>query len=405
MINISLLNKDRLYLVALSGGADSVGLALMMKEQGYQIYALHCNFHLRGEESNRDETFVRNFCAENNIPLEVKHFQTVESAKEHSASLEMEARTLRYNWFTERALALKAEGICVAHHKEDQAETILLNLIRGTGIRGLAGIHQERVINGLKIIRPLLGVSKQEILQYLDNHQQGYVTDSTNLERDALRNRIRLDVIPLLKEINPSITECLARTAENIQLELQEETTEKELFKWLSPHAFTRQQILDIHKHSQPGHISKATGCTWCSPTHILLINRGELILKEKKAPSSPLPSLVIEAIEEGTIPASEELKNHKLAFIDGDKINGEIIVRRAIKGDRFQPFGMRKGTKLVSDYLTDHKINLLDKKEQALAIDSQNGKIVWVIEQGIDNHYRITPETKKVLKLQIRYQ
>ena len=120
-MNIGRLNKGKLYLIALSGGADSVALAMMMKEQGYCIHALHCNFHLRGEESDRDEVFVRDFCQKNNICLEVKHFNTWESAKQHCVSIEMEARDQRYKWFKERALALGAEGVCVAHHMDDQA--------------------------------------------------------------------------------------------------------------------------------------------------------------------------------------------------------------------------------------------------------------------------------------------
>lgn len=132
-MNIGRLNKGKLYLIALSGGADSIALAMMMKEQGCCIRALHCNFHLREEESDRDEVFVRDFCQKNNICLEVKHFNTWESAKQHCVSIEMEARDQRYKWFKERALALGAEGVCVAHHMDDQAETILMNLIREIG--------------------------------------------------------------------------------------------------------------------------------------------------------------------------------------------------------------------------------------------------------------------------------
>ena len=399
-MNIGRLNKGKLYLIALSGGADSVALAMMMKEQGCCIRALHCNFHLRGEESDRDEVFVRDFCQKNNISLEVKHFKTWESAKQHCVSIEMEARDQRYKWFKERALDLGAEGVCVAHHMDDQAETILMNLIRGTGVKGLAGMRPERIIEGMKIIRPLLGVTKQELLNYLAKNNQEYVTDSTNLERDALRNRIRLDVIPLLKSINPSAIQCMARTADNLLLELEAETTEKDLFEKLSEVGFTRAQIIDIHEPTKKENINKSTGCLWNYITHTLLINRGETILKKRETYPTTCPQLGIEIIEKGWKPTAEDFKNKRQAFINADKLKGTLIVRKAMSGDRFKPFGMKNGTKLLSDYLTDRKVNLLEKKEQFVVVDSITNKIVWLIGQDIDNEYRITPETNKIIKL-----
>jgi tRNA(Ile)-lysidine synthase len=312
----------------------------------------------------------------------------------------MEARDQRYKWFKERALALGAEGVCVAHHMDDQAETILMNLIRGTGVKGLAGMHPERIIEGMKIIRPLLGVTKQELLNYLAKHNQEYITDSTNLERDALRNRIRLDVIPLLKSINPSAIQCMARTADNLLLELEAETTEKYLFEKLSELGFTRAQIIDIHEHTKKENINQSTGCLWNSSSHTLLINRGETILKKRETYPTTCPQLGIEIIEKGWKPTAEDFKNKRLAFINADKLKGTLIVRKAMSGDRFKPFGMKNGTKLLSDYLTDRKVNLLDKKEQFVVVDSITNKIVWLIGQDIDNEYRITPETNKIIKL-----
>ena len=247
------LSTDRLYLIALSGGADSIALALMMKEQRLNVLALHCNFHLRGEESDRDEQFVRDFCHKHAIPLEVCHFDTLASASQHKTSIEMEARDLRYRWFAQRAQALDAEAICVAHHKDDQAETLVLNLIRGTGLKGLAAMHPDRIVNGLRIIRPLLDITKKEILQYLARMGQDYVTDSSNLERDALRNRIRLDLMPMLRQLNPNITDCLARTAHNVQLELDSDSEESHYYRWLAPLGFSRSQILDIYAHCSNG--------------------------------------------------------------------------------------------------------------------------------------------------------
>lgn len=405
-MTIKELSPDKLYLVALSGGADSVALALMMKEMGLNVHALHCNFHLRGKESDRDENFVRHFCDENNIPLEVCHFDTRNLAKKHGMSIEMEARELRYTWFAEQAQTLKAEAICVAHHKDDQAETLLLNLIRGTGMRGLAAMHPDRTINGLRILRPLLDITKQEILDYLASRHQEYVTDSTNLERDALRNRIRLDVMPMLRELNPNITDCLARTAYNVRMELDTDSEEASYHKWLAPFGFSRQQILDIYAHRPHGsdEIISATGQIWHSSTHSLLMDRGKWILQEKTGDNAEsIPELVITRLPSGTVIRKEDFTDRQQALVDADSISGTLELRYVQTGDRFRPFGFVSGSKLVSDYLTDRKVSLFDKQKQLVAIDSATQRIVWLVGREIDNRYRITQSTKNILRITCR--
>ena len=405
-MTIKELSPDKLYLVALSGGADSVALALMMKERGLNVYALHCNFHLRGKESDRDENFVRHFCDDNNIPLEVCHFDTRNLAKKHGMSIEMEARELRYTWFAEQAQTLKAEAICVAHHKDDQAETLLLNLIRGTGMRGLAAMHPDRTINGLRILRPLLDITKQEILDYLASRHQEYVTDSTNLERDALRNRIRLDVMPMLRELNPNITDCLARTAHNVRMELDADSEEASYHKWLAPLGFSRQQILDIYAHRPHGsdEIISATGQIWHSSTHSLLMDRGKWILQEKTGDNAEsIPELVITRLPSGTVIRKEDFTDRQQALVDADSISGTLELRYVQTGDRFRPFGFVSGSKLVSDYLTDRKVSLFDKQKQLVAIDSATQRIVWLVGREIDNRYRITQSTKNILRITYR--
>ena len=413
---LSTLSPDRLYLIALSGGADSVALALMMKEQGLKVRALHCNFHLRGGESDRDERFVRDFCQKHDIPLEVCHFDTLASAHLHKTSIEMEARDLRYQWFAQRVQALDAEAVCVAHHKDDQAETLLLNLIRGTGLKGLAAMHPERIINGLRIIRPLLDITKEEILQYLARMRQGYVTDSTNLERDALRNRIRLDLMPMLRQLNPNITDCLARTAHNVRMELDTDSEESRYHRWLAPYGFSRSQILDIYAHSSNGkqtahrsplttHHSpltahRSSGLTWHSATHTLLLDRGEWILQENKASDNTASQLHIDELPTGTVLTTQDFLNQSQAFIDADSIKGALVLRPMRQGDRFRPYGMKKGTKLLSDFLTDRKVSLLDKQAQLVAVDSATDDIIWVVGREIDHRYRITPTTNRILRL-----
>ena len=204
-----LFSSDSKILVALSGGADSVALLRILHTAGYHCEAAHCNFHLRGEESNRDESFVRQLCLKYNIRLHTADFNTTQYAAEKHISIEMAARELRYNWFEEIKNKYRADVIAVAHHQDDSIETMLLNLIRGTGITGLLGIRPR---NGA-IVRPLLCVNRKEIIQYLQNIEQDYVTDSTNLEDEYTRNKIRLNLLPLMEEINPSVKNSLVETS------------------------------------------------------------------------------------------------------------------------------------------------------------------------------------------------
>ena len=215
---IRYIEKEHLFLpddkllVALSGGADSVALLRVLHTAGYQCEAAHCNFHLRGEESNRDERFVRQLCQKYGIHLHTIDFNTTQYATEKHISIEMAARELRYQWFEKIRKECQADVVAVAHHQDDSIETILLNLIRGTGITGLLGIRPR---NGT-IVRPLLCINREEIIRYLQNIGQDYVTDSTNLEDEYTRNKIRLNLLPLMQEINPSVKNSLIETSNHL---------------------------------------------------------------------------------------------------------------------------------------------------------------------------------------------
>ena len=208
----NLLDNNSLYLVGLSGGADSVALLVLMHEMGYHVHAAHCNFQLRGEESLRDEEFCVNLCKELAIPIHLVHFDTLTYVSLHKVSIEMAARELRYRWFESLRNDIGAAGICVAHHRDDSVETVLMNLLRGTGLRGLTGIQPRHGY----VLRPLLCVTRKEIEDYLAEKGQSYVTDSTNLKPDVLRNAIRLHVIPLLKSLNPAAVDNIQRKAMNL---------------------------------------------------------------------------------------------------------------------------------------------------------------------------------------------
>ena len=400
-----LLSPGDTVLVGVSGGADSVALLLVLHDLGYLVKALHANFHLRGEESDRDEEFVENLCRNVGIPFYVKHFPTKEHALQQHISIEMAARDLRYEWFREMKTLLKAQCIAVAHHKNDQAETLLLHLVRGTGIRGLSGMNPR---NG-DIIRPFLCLDKREILSYLEEIGQEYVTDSTNLERESIRNVIRLDIMPRLEELNPHAVENLANTArimqeswpyyqESIAAHMQQagisatrgaldHFTPILLHEWLYGKGFTASQEKEILKVD-----SEATGKRWETSTHRLLLDRGCLILEDKQD-SNPSAELIEEFVD------IMREQGPDVAYLDAEKILTPLTIRRTQKGDRFVPFGMT-GFKLVSDFLTDQKCNLFEKERQLVVCAGED--IVWVVGHRSDNRYRITSDTKKIIKLRI---
>lgn len=426
-----LLDKDGKYIVALSGGADSVTLALALKELGYDVEAAHCNFHLRGEESNRDEDFCKAFCQKNDIELHLVHFDTVSFARLHKISIEMAARQLRYSYFRQLKNDINASAVCVAHHKDDTVETVLMNLMRGTGIHGLTGISMK---NG-DIVRPLLCVFRSEIEDALTLAGQDYVTDSTNLEDDVVRNKIRLDIIPMMREINPSVSDSISKTAARmlqvadvfdsaiesarkrviisdgngvVTLSLEalknEISPEYVLFSILKDYSFTSSQTELIYRS-----LDAETGRVFRSSTHQLLVDRGRLLIEPVDSNSSR--AFVIP--EEGTyvygngmkfkferidISRFELVKSSDCACLDADSVKFPLTIRTVEQGDRFIPFGM-KGSKLVSDYLTDRKMNLFDKQRQLVVVDA-SGKIIWLVSQRPDNCCRITDRTQSVLKI-----
>ncbi|MCD8265778.1 MAG: tRNA lysidine(34) synthetase TilS [Prevotellaceae bacterium] len=377
-------------IVALSGGADSVALLRLMLEAGADLVALHCNFQLRGEESLRDEAFVTELCKKLEVELHVKRFDTLSYAHNKGISIEMAARELRYQWFEEQLCELGCRFIAVAHHQDDQAETVLLNLLRGTGLRGLAGMRSK---SG-SIIRPLLGFSKQDILAYLEGIGQDYVTDSTNLEREALRNHLRLDVMPLLREINPKAVEHICQTAELVQSALDSPTPGRHslnaLYQWLMPYGFNSAQIHSIFD----GQLGQS-GAVYESPTHQLLRDRGRLVLRSRleQEGTQCLNHRIVE-----TNKPLEFLKTQPLtpdyAYLDADKLQLPLQQRLWQKGDRFRPFGMR-GIRLVSDFLTDLKLNLFEKQRQTLLVSG--GNIAWIVGRRSDNRFRITPKTRRI--------
>lgn len=383
-----LLEKGKRILVALSGGADSVALLLVLHELQYDVMALHCNFHLRGEESMRDENFVRDLCTRHGIELRVKEFDTLAYCQQKKVSIEMGARELRYTWFEQVCIKTAATAICVAHHRQDQAETVLLNLVRGTGLRGMAGMHWRNA----HIVRPMLDCTKQDILDYLHAKQQTWVDDSTNAERDALRNRIRLDIIPLLERLNPQAVKNIAMTATHMQealpiyergLNTGRATTLTELHEALLGCGFNATQESNIW--------TGAVGSLIESDTHVLLKTRTQMVLmnKSERIQEPTLQECIIER-ERLTVMKAETL------YLDADKVLRPLSIRPTQQADRMTPFGM-KGSRLVSDMMTDRKMNRLEKEEQHVLTDGK-GQIVWLIGVRASDLYKVGEETRNVL-------
>ena len=415
-----LLSLSDLYIVALSGGADSVALLLLLDEMGYKVHALHCNFHLRGEESDRDERFCEDLCLKKNIPFHRIHFDTLMYAETHKMSVEMAARELRYRYFEQLRKDIGAEGICVAHHQDDTVETVLLNLVRGTGLRGLTGIQPR---NGA-ILRPLLCVTRTEIEAYLATKQQDYVTDSTNLETDFVRNKIRLQVVPLLRQLNPAVSENIVRTAAHLteaqkvldavvdtykgsnQLDLcalqQVGSAEYIVFEWLKQYGFNGSQVQQV--------ISAETGSIFSSPTgYEVLKDRGRLLVEPTIMAFTP-----IRIPEEGTyvLPDDRRLnvrrsnpfvsKDSHEATLDARQVRFPLTVRRVEEGDWMIPYGMT-GRKLLSDLMTDLKMSLFDRRRQLVVVDAQDA-VVWAIGLRTDHRCRVTDATQEVIAIKINY-
>ena len=409
----SLFERCDKVLVALSGGADSVALLRVLHALGYQCECAHCNFHLRGEESNRDEAFVQQLCQKFDIPLHVTHFDTTDYARTHRISIEMAARELRYQWFETLRQSIGASVIAVAHHRDDSVETFLLNLIRGTGINGLKGIAPK---NG-NVVRPLLQESRENILDYLQHLNQEYVTDSTNLQDEYMRNKIRLNLLPLMQELNPSISESIAATAErladaaliynkeremaiqrvmkgekviSISALLDETAPSSLLFELLHPYGFNSSQIKDIYQS-----LFGQSGRRFHSSQWEVLRDRDSLILHSfngEEINHIP-PTLTYETVD--ITPDFIIPRDKHIACLDADKVTLPLIVRKWQAGDKFTPLGM-KGKKNVSDYLTDRKFTLFQKEHQYVAC--QGDKIVWLIGERIDNAYRIDTDSKRAL-------
>jgi tRNA(Ile)-lysidine synthase len=424
----TLLNTNAKVIVGVSGGADSIALLDILHSLGYECIVAHCNFHLRGQESYRDEYFVEKAAARYNMKYVSANFDTKRYIQEESISLEMAARELRYAWFEKIRKKYKAEKIAVAHHQDDSVETVLINLIRGTGIRGLTGIPP---ING-KVIRPLLCIYRNDILKYLEQRELGFVVDSTNKEDLYIRNKIRLNVIPLLQSINPSAIHAISRTSENlyqtekiyrsyidkakqkvftnnqidINLLLKQKEPKTILFEILFPFGFNSATVDNIYKSFDglSGKIFYSTENQVIKDRDVLIVepisNKQDIIytiFEHETELDTPI-HLTLETFRNS--PDLKIEKDPNIVYLDKGKLSYPLLIRKWKHGDKFIPFGM-KGHKKISDYFSDNKFSLVDKNNTWLLCSIED--IVWIIGQRPDDRYKITNKTIDILKITLQ--
>lgn len=433
-----LIAEGEKVILALSGGIDSMVLMDLLLKAKVEFVAAHCNFHLRGEESNGDDWFVRRFAEKRGIQCFVKHFETEKYATNHGISIEMAARDLRYGWFEQLRQELGCDKIAVAHHADDQAETFFINLLRGAGLNGLKGMKPH---NGV-IIRPLLWASREQIRKYAVENHIVWREDHTNVESVYLRNRIRNQLLPVFDELQPKARHGLYKSLEHLSAEnelyrslLKEKLVQiverdgeiqrlpyskiikaevpepvegptysfQLLFEWLRQYGFNTDQCHFIFDA-----IGTGIGNQYCSTTHRLVIGRDELQLFEIKEDSND--EIQIEIGEEKILspvhlcfsklektPDFVIDKSPIVAQLDFDKLKFPLTLRRWRHGDRFHPFGM-KGSKLLSDFFVDQKFSEYQKQNVWLLV-SADDDILWVVGYRIDDHFKIGNDTKTVFE------
>lgn len=420
------IEKSKL-LIAISGGMDSVVLAHLCYEMKLNFALAHCNFNLRGNESDIDEDFVVQLADDLNVEVYVESFETETYAKEQQLSTQMAARELRYTWFNELMEQLNFDYLMTAHHADDNLETFLINLSRGTGLEGLTGIPE---LNG-NIIRPLLQFSRQEIEGYARDNKLKWREDSSNIKTKYLRNKLRHDVIPALKETNPQLLQNFNKTLsflsdsneiiEDRIAEIQKKVVTidgdqikfdiKKLLKLSNPKAYLYQLLKEFNFtewDDVTNLLNAQSGKQVFSETYRLLKDRNLLILTEIASKvnffmnvsendneiETPLGKITFEIVK------SLKKANQSTIFVDMEKLKYPLIIRTWEEGDYFQPFGM-KGKKKLSKYFKDEKLSLIEK-EQMLVLSS--GKdIVWVIGKRADNCFKVTEETSRILKIQLQ--
>lgn len=417
--------KDKKLLLATSGGIDSMVLVHLFQQLGYDIHVAHCNFNLRGGESDGDEQFIRNYASKNNTPVFITHFNTKAFADDAKVSIQIAARQLRYAWFDELLQEHRLDYLLTAHHLDDSIETFLINFTRGTGLEGLMGIPQQ---NG-NIVRPLLPFSRTQIEEYASRHSIQWREDSSNTSDKYLRNKLRHHVVPILKSLNDGFEASFNSTLNHLQQAksmaddaavlvykqvVKEDGNRKlidieqlkrlpnykaYLYHWLSPLGFTAWDDIYNLADAQAGKYV-LSGC------YRLLKDRDFLLLELVNEADSGIYE-IDENVQKTTIPIGLKLENvlffeenhtKNTIFVNKELIKFPLFVRRWKEGDYFCPFGMNGLKKKVSKYFKDEKFSLSDKENTWLLCSGDD--IIWVVGHRADDRFRVTQNTTQILKI-----
>ncbi|RYJ52421.1 tRNA lysidine(34) synthetase TilS [Flavobacterium petrolei] len=414
-------------LLATSGGKDSMVMVHLFQQLDYKLGIAHCNFQLRGMESFEDQNFVQEYAAANDIPVFITQFDTKAFAEDYKVSTQVAARELRYNWFYELLETEKFDYILTAHHADDNLETFLINLSRGTGLEGLTGIPEQND----RVIRPLLAFSQEEMEEYAIINNIKWREDSSNASDKYLRNKIRHHLVPMLKELNPNFLSSFHKTQAYLQeaqvmvedasimiyqqVAKQEEDTiyfdlkklkklpnyKSYLHQWLKEFGFSAwDDIYDL--------VESQSGKYVFSPEYRLLKDRDSLILSPINFVNEKEEYAIDENQKEVNIPlnltfckvADISLTTNSAIFVDADKLQFPLVLRHWNEGDSFQPFGMNGKSKKVSKLFKDEKLSLLEKENSWLLCSNED--IVWIIGLRQDERFRIENTTKNILKIQL---
>ncbi|MEE0979082.1 MAG: tRNA lysidine(34) synthetase TilS [Muribaculaceae bacterium] len=412
-------------IVALSGGADSVALLAVLTSLGYDCVAAHCNFHLRGDESDRDMRHARAVAEQCGAGWESVHFDVARRMASTGESMEMACRELRYEWFAGLKSRYTAQAVATGHHLEDNIETMMMNLMRGTGLAGVAGIAPR----GARRVSPLLEMSKAEILNYLVKKDLTYVTDSSNHSDDITRNRLRHGALRVLERDFPGAMAKISRSLGNLrddssmmdsavnswrrvymdgniiktkELAEQEPMAANILFHILKPYGFSRSQAEGM-LHSGSGKLFRA-GCSQ------VVVNRGYAIVKE--AVEAGAWGSVLETIhesndsftvEEITAEMFRPTRDNSTIYVDADKIpdGARWEIRPARRGDRMQPFGMRGRSKLLSDIFNDTKVG--SEEKMCAMVLTCDDEIVWLIGHRGSELFKVDSGSTRILRLRAK--
>ena len=416
-----LIDDSDKILIAVSGGRDSIVLLMLLHNLKISIEVAHCNYQLRGEESEADQNFVKGLCRKFKIPFHTKKFETVNAAKNEGISIQMKARDLRYSWFHQLVKERGLTKIATAHHLDDQLETILINLTRGTGLKGLRGMKVKRD----NIIRPLLCVSRDEINDFIYANHIPFREDCSNASGKYFRNKIRHQIIPILKEINPSLFQAINNSTKRLksvednweeQYEIWKSTLKKKdngliislsqiqkstitfLQQFFRSKGFSYPDIESIISTKDKGKsfYGKDNWKVVTASNQLEIFQSKQSEIREYYLDEEMPIDLKIECFENGVTLQP----NGNKAYINADKVQGKLRIRKWKQGDWFIPLGMN-GKQKISDYFINNKFSLKDKEDTWLLCDAE--KVVWIIGHRSDNRYRIDPGTKNIYVISLQ--